>query len=109
MVALFIFSVAVLTLLAARVQTVRMNESARETLSLVNLANTKLAEIVAKGFVPPGVVSGRFGSPYRDFRWTETVSSAPIPIVRQVTLTVSHGTGSHAHTFSLMTYVSNIP
>jgi general secretion pathway protein I len=109
MVALFIFSVAVLVLLAARVQTVRMNEYTRETLLIVNLANMKLAEIVARGFVPPGVLTGRFGKPYRDFRWVEEVTASPLPIVRQVKLTVIHGREKGGRSFSLTTYVSNIP
>jgi len=109
MVALFIFSVAVLTLLAARVQTVRMNDSARETLRLVNLANMKLAEIVARGFVPPGILKGKFGKPYLEYRWVEEVSASPLPIVRQVRLTVFHGSKKKERSFSLTTYVSNIP
>lgn len=109
MVALFIFSVAVLILLAARVQTVRMNEYTRETLTLVNLANNKLSEIVARGFVPPGVMTGKFAKPFRDYRWVEKVSASPLPIVRQVTLTVTHGESHNSRSFSLTTYVSNIP
>jgi general secretion pathway protein I len=109
MVALFIFSVAVLTLLAARTQTVRLNDEVRLRLRMVDLANMKLAEIVARGFVPPGTLTGRFKSPYRDYRWVEVVSSSPLPIVRQVRLTVRHGTGAEARSFSLVTYVSNIP
>ena len=109
MVALFIFSVAVLTLLAARVQTVRMNEYTRETILLANLADMKLAEIVARGFVPPGILEGRFEKPYRQFRWVEEVSASPLPIVRQVRLTVIHGRKKEGRSFSLTTYVSNIP
>ncbi len=109
MVALFIFSVAVLTLLAARAQTVRLNDEVRLRLRMVDLANMKLAEIVARGFVPPGTLTGRFKPPYRDYRWVEVVSSSPLPIVRQVRLTVRHGTGPEARSFSLVTYVSNIP
>lgn len=109
MVALFIFSVAVLTLLAARSQTVRLNDEIRLRLRMVDLANMKLAEIVARGFVPPGTLTGRFKPPYHDYLWVEVVSSSPLPIVRQVRLTVRHGTGAEARSFSLVTYVSNIP
>ncbi|MCL5285121.1 MAG: prepilin-type N-terminal cleavage/methylation domain-containing protein [Nitrospirae bacterium] len=109
MVALFIFSVAALTLLAARSQTVRMNEEVRLRLRMVDLANMKLAEIVARGFAPPGTLSGRFKAPYHNYRWIEEVSPSPIPIVRQVRLTVRHGKNSEARSFSLVTYVSNIP
>lgn len=109
MVALFIFSVAVLTLLAARSQDVKLNDEIRQRLLLVNLANMKLAEIVARGFVPPGTMTGRFNNPYHEYRWVEEVSPSPIPIVRQVRLTVVHGKAAHTHSFSLVTYVSNIP
>ena len=109
MVALFIFSVAVLTLLAARAQTVRLNDEVLLRLRMVDLANMKLAEIVARGFVPPGTLTGRFKPPYHDYRWVEVVSSSPLPIVRQVRLTVRHGTGAEARSFSLVTYVSAIP
>ncbi|MGC8500988.1 MAG: prepilin-type N-terminal cleavage/methylation domain-containing protein [Leptospirillia bacterium] len=109
MVALFIFAVAVLALLAIRAQTVRMVDQTEETLRLVDLANMKLAEIVAQGFLPPGVLSGNFKKPYRDYRWLEEVSPAPLPVIRQVRLTVTHGLGKNAHSFSLVTYVSNIP
>ncbi len=109
MVALFIFSVAVLTLLAARSQTVRTNDEVRLRLRMVDLANMKMAEIVARGFAPPGILTGRFKAPYREYRWVEEVSPSPIPIVRQVRLTVSHGKNGEARSFSLVTYVSNIP
>ncbi len=109
MVALFIFSVAVLTLLAARSQTVRTNDEVQLRLRMVDLANMKLAEIVARGFVPPGTLKGRFKAPYRDYRWVEEVSPSPVPIVRQVRLTVTHGKNAEARSFSLVTYVSNIP
>ncbi len=109
MVALFIFAVAVLSLLAIRAQTVRMVDRTEETLRLADLANMKLAEIVAQGFLPPGILTGRFKPPYRDYRWREEVSPAPIPVIRQVRLTVTHGRGTNAQSFSLVTYVSNIP
>ena len=109
MVALFIFAVAVLSLLAIRAQTVRMVDRTEETLRLAGLANMKLAEIVAQGFLPPGILTGRFKAPYRDYRWREEVSPAPIPVIRQVRLTVTHGRGTNAQSFSLVTYVSNIP
>ncbi len=109
MVALFIFAVAVLSLLAIRAQTVRMVDRTEETLRLADLANMKLAEIVAQGFLPPGILTGRFKAPYRDYRWREEVSPAPIPVIRQVRLTVTHGRGTNAQSFSLVTYVSNIP
>jgi general secretion pathway protein I len=109
MVALFIFAVAVLSLLAIRAQTVRMVDRTEETLRLADLANMKLAEIVAQGFLPPGILTGRFKPPYRDYRWREEISPAPIPVIRQVRLTVTHGRGTNAQSFSLVTYVSNIP
>ena len=109
MVALFIFAVAVLSLLTIRAQTVRMVDRTEETLKLADLANMKLAEIVAQGFLPPGILTGRFKAPYRDYRWREEVSPAPLPVIRQVRLTVTHGRGKNAHSFSLVTYVSNIP
>ena len=109
LVALFIFSIVGLTLLAVETHTVKMNDEVHERLLLVNLADMKLAEIVARGFAPPGTLTGRFKKPYRRYHWVEEVSPSPLPIVRQVRLTVIHGKGSERRSFALVTYISNIP
>lgn len=109
MVALFIFSVAVLALLAARNQSIKLNEVAREQVIMTLLADRKLAEVVGEGFAPMGESSGFFGKTYSQYVWTEAITQSPFPIVRQVTVTITKGHGKKKASLSLVSFISNIP
>lgn len=109
MVALFIFSVAVLALLAARNQSIKLNETAREQVIMTLLADRKLAEVAGEGFAPVGEASGFFGKTYRQYRWKESITPSPFPIVRQVTVTIMKGRGKKKRSLSLVSFISNIP
>ena len=109
MVALFIFSVAVLALVTTRNQSIRMNEIAREHITMTLLAHRKLAETMGQGFAPLGQASGAFGDKHKEYRWKETVIPSPLPVVRQVTVTVSRGTGKNLRSLSLTALISSLP
>ncbi|MHB1606166.1 MAG: type II secretion system minor pseudopilin GspI [Leptospirales bacterium] len=109
MVALFIFSVAVLALLAARNQSIKLNEVAREQVIMTLLGDRKLAEVVGQGFTPVGQASGFFGKTYRQYRWKEEITPSPFPIVRQVTVTITKGHGKKKTSLSFVSFISSIP
>ncbi len=109
MVALFVFSVAVLALLATRNQAIRLNEAARNQVILTLLADRKMAEAVGAGFVPAGEASGFFGKHYKGYRWKEVISPSPFPVIRQITVTVTKGHGKSKTSLSLVSFVSSIP
>lgn len=109
LVALFIFSVAVLALIATRNQSIRMNEAAREHITMTLLAHRKLAEAMGEGFVPLGQAAGSFGDAHKGYRWKESVIPSPLPVVRQVTVTIIRGTGRHRHSISLTALISSLP
>ncbi len=109
MVALFIFSVAVLSLLATRNQSVKLNEAAREQVIMTLLADRKMAEVIGAGFAPVGEAAGFFGKAHREYRWKESITPSPFPIVRQVTVTITKGRGKKKRSLSLVSFISNIP
>ena len=109
MVALFVFSIAVLALLATRNQAIRLNEAARDQVILTLLADRKMAEAVGAGFVPAGEASGFFANHYRGYRWKEVISPSPFPTIRQITVTIIKGHGKGRSSLSLVSFVSSIP
>lgn len=109
MVALFIFSVAVLALLATRNQAIKLNEVAQEQVVMTLLADRKMAEAVGAGFVPAGETSGFFENHYKGYRWKEVISPSPFPVVRQIKVTISKGHGKNKTSLSLVSFVSSIP
>ncbi|KGA92717.1 type II secretion system minor pseudopilin GspI [Leptospirillum ferriphilum] len=109
MVALFIFSIAVLALLATRNQAIRLNEVARDQVILTLLADRKMAEAIGAGFVPAGEASGFFGTHYKGYRWKEVISPSPFPVIRQIKVTVTKGRGKNKISLSLVSFVSSIP
>jgi len=108
MVALFIFSVAVIALLAIRTNALRLDERARDEVEMTVLANRKMSEIVGQGFAPVGDVSGGFGKEHKDYRWEEIVTASPLPIIRQVTVKISKKTGTGKIVVTLVSYISGI-
>lgn len=109
MVALFVFSIAVLALLATRNQAIRLNEAARDQVILTLLADRKMAESIGAGFVPAGEASGFFGNHYKGYRWKEVISPSPFPVIRQIKVTVTKGRGKNKISLSLVSFVSSIP
>lgn len=108
MVALFIFSVAVIALLAIRSNALRLDERARDEVEMTVLANRKMSEIVGQGFAPVGDVSGGFGKEHKDYHWEEIVTASPLPIIRQVTVKITKKSGQEKIMVSLVSYISGI-
>ncbi len=108
MVALFIFSVAVLSLLAIRTNATKLDERARDEVEMTILANRKMSEVVGQGFAPVGDVSGNFGVDHKQYHWEEIVTSSPLPIIRQVTVKITKKEVKSKITVTLVSYVSGI-
>jgi len=108
MVALFIFSVAVIALLAIRTNAVKLDERARDEVEMTVLANRKMSEIVGQGFAPVGDVSGGFGKEHKEYLWEEIVTASPLPIIRQVTVKITKKSGKGKIVVSLVSYISGI-
>lgn len=108
MVALFIFSVAVIALLAIRTNALRLDERARDEVEMTVLANRKMSEVVGQGFAPVGDVSGGFGKEHKEYQWEEIVTSSPLPIIRQVTVKVTKKSVHGKIVVSLVSYISGI-
>lgn len=108
MVALFIFSVAAIALLAIRTNAVKLDERARDEVEMTVLANRKMSEIVGQGFAPVGDVSGGFGKEHKDYHWEEIVTASPLPIIRQVTVKVTKKSGKRKIVVTLVSYISGI-
>ncbi|MDA8058975.1 MAG: prepilin-type N-terminal cleavage/methylation domain-containing protein [Leptospirillum sp.] len=108
MVALFIFSVAAIALLAIRTNAVKLDERARDEVEMTVLANRKMSEIVGQGFAPVGDVSGGFGKEHKDYHWEEIVTASPLPIIRQVTVKITKKSGKRKIVVTLVSYISGI-
>jgi general secretion pathway protein I len=106
MVALFIFSVAVIALLAIRTNAIKLDERARDEVEMTVLANRKMSEIVGQGFAPVGDVSGGFGKEHKNYHWEEIVTASPLPIIRQVTVKITKKSGKAKTAVTLVSYIS---
>jgi general secretion pathway protein I len=106
MVALFIFSVAVIALLAIRTNAIKLDERARDEVEMTVLANRKMSEIVGQGFAPVGDVSGGFGKEHKNYHWEEIVTASPLPIIRQVTVKITKKSGKAKTVVTLVSYIS---
>ncbi|MBW2059938.1 MAG: prepilin-type N-terminal cleavage/methylation domain-containing protein [Deltaproteobacteria bacterium] len=97
MIALAFIAVALVTVIQAQGQGVKLTEQVRFTSRTVFLARQVMAEAQARADLTEGVERGTFDEPLNDLAWERSV--VPLPILQglyKIVIRIHH-TGSPAH------------
>lgn len=105
-----ILAIALVAVYQSQSQSISMASDSRFLTTASLLAQSRMAEIDATD--TPGAVTadGDFGDTFTDYRWQMEVSSVEeIPLLRRITLTVTHNRMKKRNTYRLTLYKVIIP
>jgi general secretion pathway protein I len=104
MIAMAILAIALVAIFQSQSQSVSMAAHARFLTTSSLLAQSKMAEIEAKGLRNTQSENGDFGDGFTDYRWRLDVRDTEIDRVKKLEMTVTHARLARNNTYTVVLY-----